>query len=52
MGKKRPTRPTRRQKEVMRKKRFVPKNWLVVSESNGELTLINKETKNLRTITI
>jgi len=47
---KRAIRPTRRQKELIRRKRLIPDNWLVLSENDGCLTLVNKETKKQRTI--
>lgn len=49
---KRAIRPTRRQKELIRRKRLIPDNWLVVNENDGYLTLVHKETKRQRTIEI
>lgn len=50
MGKIRPMRPTRRQKEIIQNHNLKPDNWLVCKEEAGELSLVNKNTKRTRRI--
>lgn len=50
MGKQRATRPTRKQKELLKANRLVPENWLVLSEQSGVLNIINKATQRTRSV--
>jgi len=50
MKKQRAVRPTRKQKEIIKRHKLEPRNWLVVAESMKELILLNKISKKRRTI--
>jgi len=45
---KRGTRPTRRQKEFLSKKRLDPNNWLIIKDRNEYIDIINKNSKKVR----
>lgn len=50
MGRSRATKPTRRQKEQMRRAGLIPKNWLVLKEDDAELTIVNRGSAKTRRI--
>lgn len=47
---KRGTRPIRRQKEFLSKKKLDPNNWLIVKDCNEYIDIINKSSKKVRRV--
>lgn len=45
---KRGKRPTRRQKELLSKKKLDPSNWLVVQDTSEYIDIINKTSEKVR----
>ena len=50
MGRSRATKPTRKQKILMKSKNMVPQNWLVLKEDDAELTIVNRGSAKTRRI--
>jgi len=47
---KRGTRPTRRQKEFLSKKRLDPDNWLIVKDRDEYIDIVNKASLKVRRV--
>ncbi|MBS5652491.1 MAG: hypothetical protein KHW49_02815 [Eubacterium sp.] len=43
-------RPTREQKIAIKANGLDPNNWLVIKKTPDDLTIVNKKSKNVRTI--
>ena len=50
MGRSRATKPTRKQKILMQSANLVPKNWLVLKETETGLLVVNRGSGNARTV--
>lgn len=50
MGRSRATKPTRKQKILMKSKNMVPQNWLVLKETEKELVAVNRGSGRTRRI--
>ena len=50
MGKSRATKPTRKQKILMKTANVVPQNWLVLKETAEELVAVNRGSGRTRRI--
>lgn len=50
MKHKMPKRPTRKQKELISKEGYVPKNWLVLDQDNNSIVIINKKSNRRKVI--
>ena len=42
--------PTRKRKEFMSQKKIVPANWLIVSDGQDKMVIINKTTNTVKTL--
>lgn len=47
---KQPKKPTRNQKELITKRGLIASNWMVLAESEIELEVISKKSKQRRTL--